>query len=122
MTRCPECNGYLVYEPEFTEIPARFHCIACGWMRSDPNFRTEEPRYFPPDSVDRRIEWQQENPGYDLYEPRSAACQLKTSVSFLKDSIREDPSAPVTMGRGLIACNTPALQSWWDGKRHHRRP
>ena len=20
---------------------------ACGWMRSDPNFRKEQPRYFP---------------------------------------------------------------------------
>ena len=63
MTRCPECNGYLVYEPEFMEIPARVKCIACGWMVSDPNFRKEEPRYFPSDSVDKRIEWQQETSG-----------------------------------------------------------
>jgi hypothetical protein len=119
MARCRECNGYLVYEPELLETPARFYCIACAWMLSDPNFRREEPRDFPSDSVDRRIEWQQENPGYDLYEPRSAACQLGISVSFLNDSIREDPSAPVITGRGLIACNTPTLQSWWDGKKHH---
>jgi hypothetical protein len=121
MTRCPECNGYLVYEPEFLEIPARVKCMACGWTVSDPRFRKEEPRYFPPDSTDKRIEWQQENPGYDLYEPKSAAAQLGISVSFLKDSIREDPSAPVIMGRGLIACNTPTVQSWWDSKRHHGR-
>jgi len=23
------------------------------------------------------------------------------------------------MGRGMIACNTPALQQWWDGKNRH---
>jgi hypothetical protein len=121
MARCPQCSGYLVCELEFVETPARLKCTACGWMLYDPNFRKEGPRYFPSDSVDRRIEWRQENPGYDLYEPKSAACQLGISVSFLNDSIREDPSAPVITGRGLIACNTPALQSWWDGKRHHGR-
>jgi hypothetical protein len=89
-------------------------------MISDPNFRKEKPRYFPPDSVDRRIDWQQQYPGYDLYEPKSAACQLGISVSFLKESIRNDSSTPVIMGWGLIACNTPALQQWWDGKIHHR--
>jgi hypothetical protein len=39
----------------------------------DPNFRKEKPRYFPSDSVDKRIGWQQENPGFDLYEADSAA-------------------------------------------------
>jgi hypothetical protein len=57
---------------------------------------------------------------YDLYEPNGAACQLKISVSFLKDSVRNDPSAPVIMGWGVIACNTPAFQEWWDGKNHRR--
>jgi hypothetical protein len=47
------------------DAPARVTCIACGWMLSDPNFRKEEPRYFPPDRTDRRIEWRQENPGFD---------------------------------------------------------
>jgi hypothetical protein len=89
-------------------------------MRYDPNFRKEQTRYFPPDSVDRRIGWRQENPGYDLYDPKSAAYQLGTSVSNLKESVRSDPSAPVIMGWGMIACNTPALQAWWDGKNHHR--
>src|SRR5262249_21488263 len=121
MARCLQCTGYLLYEPEFTDTPARFHCLACGWMLNDPNFRKEKARYFPSDSMDKGIEWQQEPPGYDLYEPRSAAYQLGISVSFLKYSIREDPSAPVSTGRGLIACNTPALQSWWDSKRHHRK-
>jgi hypothetical protein len=88
-------------------------------MLYDPNFRKEEPRYFPSDSVDKRIEWQQEHPGYDLYDPRSAASQLNISVSFLKHSVRHDQSAPVVMGRGFIACNTPALQEWWDGKKHY---
>jgi hypothetical protein len=82
-----------------------------------PNFRRKQPKYS--DSEDRRIEWQQRNPGYDLYQPKSAACQLGISESHFKDAIRNDPSAPVIMGRGLIACNTPALQSWWDGRRHH---
>ena len=121
MARCRECNGYLVYEPELLETPARFYCIACAWMLSDPNFRREEPRDFPSDSVDRGIELQQEHPRHDLYGAKSAACQLGISVSFLKYSIREDPSAPVIMRWGLIACNTPDLQSWWDSKRHQGR-
>ena len=119
MQRCPQCSGYLIYEREFTQTPARYYCFACGWMMSDPNFRKEEPRYFPPDKVDRRIEWRNENPGYDLYEPRSAACQLGISVSFLRYTIKHDPAAPVVIGRGVIACNTPALQEWWDGKKHY---
>ena len=121
MARCKICGGYLIYEPEFMETPARYKCIACGWMITDPNFRKEQLRYFPPDSLDRRIGWQQEHPGYDLYEPKSAASQLGIGVTHLKDYIRNDSSAPVIMKWGMIACNTPALQSWWDGKRHHRR-
>jgi hypothetical protein len=89
-------------------------------MVYDPNFRREEPRYFPPDRTDRQIECRNENPGYDLYEPRSAACQLGISVSFLRYNMKHDPAAPIVSGRGVIACNTPALQEWWDGKSHHR--
>ena len=81
MQRCPQCNGYLVYGPEFLESPARVKCIVCGWMCYDPNFRKEEARYFPSDRTDRRIEWRNENQGYDLYEPKSAACQLRIRVS-----------------------------------------
>jgi hypothetical protein len=51
---------------------------------------------------------------------RKARLASSASASvFLKYSIREDASAPVTMGWGLIACNTPGLQSWRDSKRHH---
>jgi hypothetical protein len=110
MARCPQCGGYLSYEPELLETPARITCIACGWMRSDPNFRKEEPRYFPPDRTDKLIEWQQQYPGYDLYYPRSAASQLRISENFFRWSVKNDPAAPVIMGRGMIACNTPALQ------------
>jgi hypothetical protein len=120
MGRC-QCGGYLLFEAEFMNCPARVKCVACGWSREDPNFRNEKPRYFPTDSVDRRIEWRQEHSGYDLYEPNSAACQLKISVKFLNYSVKHDRSAPVKMGRGMIACNTPALQEWWDGKNHHRQ-
>src|SRR5438552_15213002 len=88
----------LQYEPEFTKTPARLKCTACGWMLYDPNFRKEKPRYFLTDSVDRRVEWKQEHPGYDLYEPKSAACQLGISVSFLRYSIKHERSAPVMMG------------------------
>jgi hypothetical protein len=94
---CPHCSGYLIHEREFLETLARVRCIVCGWMVSDPNFRKEEARYFPADSTDRRIEWRQQDPGYDLYEPKSAACQLGISVSHLKDSVRNDPSEPVMM-------------------------
>jgi hypothetical protein len=89
-------------------------------MVYDPNFRREEPRYFPPDRTDRQIECRNENPGYDLYEPRSAACQFGISVSFLRYNMKHDPAAQIVSGRGVIACNTPALQEWWDGKSHHR--
>jgi hypothetical protein len=89
-------------------------------MMYDPNFRKEEPRYFPQDSPDRRIEWSQQNPGYDLDEPRSAACQLGINLSFFKHSVRRDPKTTVITGRGLIACNIPALRECWDGKSHHR--
>jgi hypothetical protein len=59
-----------------------------------------------------------EHPGYDLYFPKSAAAQLGISQSFFRESVKNDPEAPVIMGRS-IACNTSALQQWWDGKRHH---
>jgi len=84
------------------------------------NVRKEQPRYFPSDSADRQIEWQNEHPGYDLYFPRSVAAQLGISDSFFRESVKKDPKAPVVVGRGLIACNTPALQQWWHGKRHHK--
>ena len=119
MARCPQCGGYLQYEPEVSDTPARIKCLVCAWMLYDPKFREEEPRYFPPNTIDRRIEWRQQYPGYDLYEPKSAASQLGISVSFLRYSVRRDPVAPLVIGRGMIACNTPALQEWWDGKRHH---
>src|ERR1044071_7823592 len=119
MERCPTCGGYLTFEPEFLETPARYKCIACGWMQNDPNFRKEEPRYFPSDRVDKRIEWQHLHPGYDLYDPTSAAFQLGISVSYLRQSASGDSLSPVSFKRGMIACNTVALQEWWDGKRHH---
>ena len=114
MARCPnsDCGGYVIYEPELGGIPARLKCIACGWMRSDPNLRKEQPSYFPTDAVDKQIEWKMQYPGYDLYFPKSPAAQLGISVSFLKDSVRSDYSAPVIWGRGMIPCNTPALQEW----------
>jgi len=59
-------------------------------------------------------------PNTILYCPRSAAAQLHISESFFRESVKKDPKAPVIMGRGVIACNTPALQEWWDGKNHHR--
>jgi hypothetical protein len=65
------------------------------------------------------IEWQQQNPGYDLYYPGSAAAQLGISESFFRSSVKHDAMAPVVMGPGMIACNTVALQNWWEGKNHH---
>jgi hypothetical protein len=120
MARCPQCSGYLLYEPEFMETPARLKCTACGWMVSDPKFRQEKPTYFPAASANKRIGWQLEHPGCDLYEPTSAAYQLGISESYFKNCVKSDSSAPVLMERGMIACNTPALQAWWDGKNHHR--
>jgi hypothetical protein len=82
-------------------------------------FQKRRAQIFSADRIDRKIEWQLEHPGYDLYEPRSAAAQLKISVSFLRESVRNDPAAPLIWNRGMIACNTPGLQEWWDGKTHH---
>jgi hypothetical protein len=60
------------------------------------------------------------HPGYDLYLPSSAAAHLGISLSFFRESVKKDRKAPVIVGRGMIACNTPALQEWWEGKRHHK--
>ena len=121
MARCPSCEGCLVHEPELLETPARYKCVACAWMVSDPNFRKELPRYFPPDRTDKMIGWMQQNSGYDLYYPRSAAAQLGISESFFTWSVKHAPAAPVVMGRAVIACNTPELEVWWDGKKHHTK-
>ena len=85
------------------------------------NFRKEQPSYFSSDVVDKRLGWQMEHPGYDLYFPSSAAAQLGISVSFFRESVRKDSKAPVVGERGMIACNTPALQEWWNRKKHHVR-
>jgi len=89
-------------------------------MRSDPNFRKEQLTYFPTEEVDKMIGWKMEHPGYDLYFPSSAAAQLGISESFFRESVHKDRKAPVIWGRGMIVCNTPALQEWWDSKKHHR--
>jgi hypothetical protein len=74
-------------------------------------------------TVEKQIEWQQVNSGFDLYEPKSGACKLKISMSYFTYSVRYDPSAPVRMGRGMIACNTPALQEWWGREEpSHQSP
>lgn len=98
--RCQACGGFLSYEPEFFNTPARYKCLVCGWMVNDPSFRKEEQRFFPADSVDRKIDWQQQHPGFDLYDPRSAAWQLRIGLSFFNYSVRTDSSAPVIMGEG----------------------
>lgn len=97
MAGCPDCCGYLIYEPELAGIAARF---VCGWMRSDPNFRKEHPNCFPSDGVDKRIGWQMEHPGYDLYFSSSAAAQLGISESFFRESVKNDPKAPMIMSEG----------------------
>jgi len=121
MPRCPieKCGAALIYEPEFADTAARWRCMACGWMASDPNFRKEQPSYFPTDVEDKRFGWQMEYPGYDLYFPSSAAAQLGIRGSFFRESVKKDLEAPVIWGRGMIACNTETLQRWWDGKKHH---
>jgi hypothetical protein len=64
MARCPNCGGYLKFEREVLDDPARYYCINGCWSVTDPKFRKEEPRYFPPDRTDKRIEWRQRHPGY----------------------------------------------------------
>ena len=101
-------------------VGARVKCVACGWMRADPNFGKEQLTYFPTEEVDKMIGWKMEHPGYDLYFPRSAGAQLGISESFFRESVNKDRKAPVIMGRGMIACNTPALHASWNRKKHHR--
>jgi hypothetical protein len=57
------------------------------------------------------------NSGFDF----NSGATLNISVSYFNYSVKHDPSAPVRMGRWMIACNTPALQEWWDGKNHHTK-
>lgn len=38
-------------------------------------------------TVEKRIEWQQVNSGFDLYEPKSGACKLKISMSYFNYSV-----------------------------------
>jgi len=76
--------------------------------------------YFLPEAVDNRNGFEYDYRSDDSYYPRSAAAQLGISVSFFRESVKKDPKAPVLVGRGMIACNTPALQEWWDGKMHHK--
>jgi hypothetical protein len=120
MVRCPVCQGYLVCEREFADTAARIKCTVCGWSLDDPNFRRQTTSCFPSDMVDKKIGWRKDNPGFDLYEPSSAACQLGISTSFLRYSVTHDPAAPVILGRGMVACNTQALQNWWNRKDHHK--
>jgi len=47
--RCPLCGGYLISEPEWLGNPARVRCIMGDWTVTDPNFRKEQPTYFPSD-------------------------------------------------------------------------
>ena len=88
----------LIYEPELAGIPARVKCIACGWMRSDPNFRKEQPSYFPSDVVDKRLGWQMEHPGYDLYFPSSAAAQLGISLELFQRISEKGPQSAADRG------------------------
>jgi hypothetical protein len=66
-------------------------------------FELLSARYFPSELEDKRIGWQMEHPGYDLYFPKSAAAHLGISQSFFRESVKNDPEAPVIMGHGVIA-------------------
>ena len=121
MPRCQndKCGAALIYEPEFLDTPARWICKACGWMVSDPNFRKEQPRYFPTDQwIGRSAE--KRNSRDTTFIAPEAPGQLHISGSFFRESVKKDPKAPVIPGRGMIACNTSALREWWGEKRHHK--
>jgi hypothetical protein len=47
-------------------------------------------------------------------------CSARDQFELFRESVKKDSKLPVIMGRGMIACKTPALQEWWDGKRHHK--
>jgi hypothetical protein len=120
MPRCQndKCGAALIYEPEFLDTPARWICMAFGWMRTIQISENNPGIFLRNQWIGRSAE--KEHPGYDLYCPRSAAAQLHISGSFFRESVKKDPKAPVIPGRGMIACNTSALREWWDEKRHHK--
>lgn len=122
MPRCQndKCGAALIYEPELLDTPARWRCIACGWMLSDPKFRKISPGIFQRNQWIAGLAGKRNIPDTTYYCPRSAAAQLHIGESFFRESVKNDPKAPVIIGRGVIACSTPALQEWWDGKNHHR--
>src|SRR5262249_40812894 len=121
MARCPnqECGGYLIYEPELAETAARVKCVVCGWMRSDPNVKERTAEVFSngtsgqADRLATGVSWLM------TISPRRAAAQLGISESFFRESGKKDLKAQVIVGGRMIAFNTPALQDWWDGKKHH---
>jgi hypothetical protein len=121
MARCPvpQCGGYVIYEPGtwWNTSAAEVDRLRVDALRSRFQERTAE--LFSNRASGQRIGWQMEHPGYDLL-PSSAAAQLGISLSFFRESVKKDRKAPVILGRGMIACNTPALQEWWEGKRHHK--
>jgi hypothetical protein len=116
----PAMQVYLLYETELLETPALYKCTACGWMVCDPNFRKEQLRYFPPDSVDKRSNgngriWAMT---CTRQEARLVSLEsVRVTSKMLSETTRLRRSS---WAGGLIACNTPALQVWWDAKNHHR--
>src|SRR2546426_7088365 len=62
--------------PRSTLFPYTTLFRSCAWMLYDPRFRKEEPRYFPSDRMDRRIEWRSEEHTSELQSPCNLVCRL----------------------------------------------
>jgi hypothetical protein len=77
--------GLLIYEREFLHDLARIICR----MRVD-EVRKKGPRYFPPNSTDRRIEWIQENPRLCLVRAQKLSRTRGISLSHFNDAVRND--------------------------------
>jgi hypothetical protein len=63
--------------------------------------------------VDRCIGWKKEHPGYDCIFPGVPLPSSESARAFSENQWNQDRKAPVIMGRGMIAGNTPVLQGWW---------
>src|SRR3954469_13625593 len=97
MSRCPQCGGYLqLIRSSWIRRRVPLPCVRMDAVRSTFQVRADEVLSHA--AVNRRIEWRKQNPGYDLYAPRSAASQLKVSVSLLRYFVRHDSAAPVIVG------------------------
>jgi len=89
-------------------------------MISDPNFRKARSRYFfQPNQWTGASAGKRSIPDTICIFPGVPLPSSESARAFSENQWNQDRKAPVIMGRGMIAGNTPVLQGWWDRKKHH---